>query len=91
MGFSSGGWEVIIRGGGLVAKSRVGLVGPMSNDAALPQLVEGVLYRELDGMRGLRGGGGRSIGGSGKGDGARGGGSGALAVVGMSRLQESSG
>ena len=36
---------------GGIPKSKIGLVGPMSNYAAPPQLVEDVPYRELDGMR----------------------------------------
>ena len=35
---------------GGIPKSKIGLVGPMSNYAAPPQLVDDVPYRELDGM-----------------------------------------
>jgi glycosyltransferase involved in cell wall biosynthesis len=35
------------------SSARIGLVGPMSNYAAPPQLVEDVAYRDLDEMRGL--------------------------------------
>ncbi len=50
-GIQIGGVESEQSGRGLAGKSRIGLVGPMSNYAAPPQLVEDVPYRELDEMR----------------------------------------
>ena len=46
-------------------KNRIGLVGPMSNYASPPQLVEGVPYRDWKRCTGSPGGGGTSIAGSG--------------------------
>ena len=43
----------------------IGLVGPMSNYASPPQLVQDVPYRDLDEMKVLRNGGETSIVGSG--------------------------
>ena len=43
----------------------IGLVGPMSNYAAPPQLVEDVAYRDLEDMKGFARRGATSIGGSG--------------------------
>ena len=91
-GVNSGGVESEHSGPGLARKSRIGLVGPMWNYVAAPQLVEDVSYRELDGMRDLCSG----VAGGASGDVVRAMEPGAVVRVGspgwgMSRLQESSG
>ena len=50
-GSQVGGVESEHSGRGLAGKSKIGLVGPMSNYAAPPQLVEDVPYRDLEEMK----------------------------------------